>query len=249
MSACVTNSEQIGRSLAAIPGAPLELADLSLEHTDHYVRLILPGPWRTCGWSPLGGGLARARHMFIVRVHEDGARTPGEYPPPETTLGRYARDRRWPGPAMGMMTAASMDSCRVTWRSESGVAVCVVLTAGLANARRAGDKADCRDGNAGALPAGTINILAATNAALTDAALLEALMIMTEAKAAVLSEHGIVSPVSGLVATGTGTDCAAMACGEGPSLRFCGKHVLFGEMLARAVMEALSSSIAWEVNR
>jgi len=187
--------------------------------------------------------------MFIVRVHEDGTRTPAEYPPPETTLGRYARDRRWPGPAMGMMTAASMASCRVAWRSESGVAVCVVLTAGLANARRAGDKADCRDGNAGALPAGTINILAATNAALTDAALLEALMIMTEAKAAVLSEHGIVSPVSGLVATGTGTDCAAMACGEGPSLRFCGKHVLFGEMLARAVMEALSSSISWDAGR
>nr|WP_272913125.1 adenosylcobinamide amidohydrolase [Solidesulfovibrio fructosivorans] len=249
VSGSATNSKPADRPVTAIPGAPPELADLSLERTDHYVRLILPGWWRTCGWSPLGGGLTRARNMFILRVHEDGSRAPSEYPPPETTLDRYCREHHWSSPTIGMMTAASMDSCRWAWRNEAGVAVGVILTAGLANARRAGDRADYQEKNDHALPAGTINILAATNAKLTDAALLEALMIMTEAKAAVLSEYGIKSAVSGLVATGTGTDCATLACGEGPPLRWCGKHVLFGEMLGRAVMEALSSSIAWEVNR
>jgi adenosylcobinamide hydrolase len=35
--------------------------------------------------------------------------------------------------------------------------------------------------------------------------------------------------------------------GHGPELiSYCGKHVLFGEILGRLVMEAVSSSIAWE---
>lgn len=207
------------------------------------MRLELPAAWRACGSAPLGGGLTRARRLFILNVTEDGRRSPFGYPPPEKTLAGYGRDRGWSGPAMGMMTAASMNTCRVAARREAGLAVLVVLTAGLTNARRAGDRADCRSLDAGAPPAGTINILAATNANLTDAALVEALLVLTEAKTAVLQQYGVTSPVSGLPATGTGTDCAAIACGDGPNVRWCGKHVALGEMLARSVMEALAASL------
>jgi adenosylcobinamide amidohydrolase len=239
------NSES-GLASQRIDRLPAQLAGIRISLTDKHVRLELPEPWRVCGWAPLGGGLTMTRQMFILKVAGDAGCPSLGYSPPETTLERYHAYHGWPGPVMGMMTAASMDSCRISWRLENGVAVLVVLTAGLTNARRAGDRADCRWDDEYSPPAGTINILAATNANLADASLVEALMIMTEAKSAVLQEHGVTSPVSGLTATGTGTDCAAVACGYGLPIRWCGKHVAFGEMLAKAVMEALASSLAWD---
>lgn len=66
-------------------------------------------------------------------------------------------------------------------------------------------------------------------------------MIITEAKAAALQEANIISPVSGLIATGTGTDSHAIVSGFGPAkVRCCGKHVLFGEVLGELVMESVS---------
>jgi adenosylcobinamide amidohydrolase len=55
---------------------------------------------------------------------------------------------------------------------------------------------------------------------------------------------GVKSPVSRTIATGTGTDAIAVANGFGPeTIRYCGKHVLFGEMLASAVIETITDSL------
>lgn len=70
-------------------------------------------------------------------------------------------------------------------------------------------------------------------------------MTITEAKAAVLRDRGVLSQVSDCVATGTGTDAVAVFCAGGFEARFCGKHVLAGELVARAVMEALTASLTW----
>ncbi len=214
-----------------------------VERSARRVLLDLPEPRRTCGSAPLGGGLTRARTLCILRVDADRSDHGRADPPPEDTLLAHCRRQGRPGPYMGMMTAASMDSCRVVRRGKNGLDVLAALTAGVSNARRAGDRADVLQPDGETPPAGTINIIAVTNADLADEAMVEAIMIMTEAKAAVLGSLGVASPVSGLPATGTGTDCAAVVCGTGPRLRWCGKHVLLGELLAGAVMEALVSSL------
>ena len=90
---------------------------------------------------------------------------------------------------------------------------------------------------------GTINIIVITSASLTGSALIEALLITTEAKSAALQEAGIMSPVSNKLATGTDTDSVAVVSGPGPGdVKYCGKHVLFGELLDSSVIDTVSSS-------
>ena len=69
-------------------------------------------------------------------------------------------------------------------------------------------------------------------------------MTTTEAKAAALQNLEIISPVSNKTATGTGTDSIAIAADPiAEKVQYCGKHVVFGEVLARLVIEAITSSI------
>ncbi len=155
-----------------------------------------------------------------------------------------AAKTRWTGVTVGMMTSAKMSSFRYIKRKEGAVEIAVLVTAGISNARRAGDPAEYRLFDNTEIIGGTINIIILTNATLTPAAQVEAVMVVTEAKAAVLQDLGITSPVTGKTATGTGTDAIAIVNGFGsPEIAFCGKHTLFGEMLASATMEAISSSL------
>ena len=91
---------------------------------------------------------------------------------------------------------------------------------------------------------GTINVIVAVNRPLTDAALVEAVAIVTEAKTRALSEALVKSTVSEAPATGTGTDCVAVACPVGaPVFRYCGKHTGLGELVGRAVYETIAEGL------
>ena len=128
--------------------------------------------------------------------------------------------------------------------SVQGIEVVVLVTSGLSNPRRAGDRAEYRKMVTHSGEIGTINIIAMTSAILTRPAMVEALMIVTEAKSAALQDAKIRSPVSNKIATGTGTDAIAVVSGHGPeTVRYCGKHVLIGEILGRLVTDAVTSSI------
>ena len=215
---------------------------LALERGPRHVCLTLPGLWRTFGNAPLCGGLSRAARLFILKVGANLSGRARGFAPPQRTLSDYAKAQGWSGPSVGLMTAADLGTLSMASLCAGETRVSVAVTAGLANARRAGDPADWRpDGTTP--PAGTINILAAIDANLTDAALAEALMILTEAKAATLGELGITSTLTGRTATGTGTDCTVVASGRGSVHRFCGKHVPLGEVLARTAMRALGDAI------
>jgi adenosylcobinamide amidohydrolase len=216
-------------------------AGACLDPAPGHVHIGLPRPWTVLSSAVLNGGLVSARHLLNYKVPKDAAAACAE---PETTLRDYARRQGWQGGIVGMMTAASMGSLRVAQDAGQGIELAVLVTSGLGNLRRTGDRAEHRRIDPDPPPAGTINILCLTSACLTPAALAEALMIMTEAKTAVLHDLELRSPVSGALATGTGTDALAMACDPGgPLLRYCGKHVLFGERLGRLVMQAVHCSV------
>ncbi len=122
--------------------------------------------------------------------------------------------------------------------------ISVLVTDGISNARRAGDPAEYRVFDEVGIKPGTLNLIILTHAVLTQTAQVEAVMVATEAKTAVLQDIGATSPVTGKMATGTGTDAIAVVSGSAPpEIRYCGKHTLFGEMLASATMDALSSSL------
>lgn len=219
-----------------VAGVPLRGARLAV--TEQHVHVALERDWHVLGSAVLNGGLIRARHLLNLRVSGHAADEA-----PEATLQRHARAQGWRGTVVGMMTAASLDSLRLACTHVQGVELAVLVTCGLSNLRRCGDRADYRLLSRSG-PPGTINIQLLTTACLTPAAMAEALMMITEAKTALLHQRDLRSPVSDLPATGTGTDALAVACDpRGPEVRYCGKHVLFGEALGTLVMDALGRSL------
>ncbi|MBI1922897.1 adenosylcobinamide amidohydrolase [Candidatus Poribacteria bacterium] len=198
----------------------------------------------------LNGGLVRAKHIVNLNVEENFVGRKGPFEPPDVTLCDYCQRMGWEGVAVGMMTAASMDSFRKVRRVVQGVEVAALVTAGVSNARCAGDPAEWREMGEAATERGTINIIVLTNARLTHAAMVEAVMTATEAKSAALQELAVRSATTGLPATGTGTDSIAIASGFGPTeIRYCGKHVIFGEVLASTVMQAVTTSLKGRLNQ
>ncbi len=165
--------------------------------------------------------------------------------PPDRTLAEYSRVCGWSGTTVGMMTAASMDSFRIVQAIEQGVHIFVIATTGLSNARCAGDIAEHREIGQPVIETGTINLICLTTARLAPAAMIESVITATEAKTVALNKLGIRSRVSENQATGTGTDAIAIASGYGPvEVNYCGKHVIFGELLANLVIAAVTSSLA-----
>jgi len=214
----------------------------TLEHTENHIHIDLSVPHQVVSSAVLNGGMIQANHIVNMKVPKAGPCTEL----PELTLSKYCAEFGWSGTAVGMMTAASMDSFRMTKKSEQGIEVAVLVTSGLSNPRRAGDHAEHRQMASHCKQVGTINIIVITSASLTGSALIEALLVTTEAKSAALQDAGIMSPVSNKPATGTGTDSVAVVSGPGPGdIKYCGKHVLFGELLGRSVVDAVSSSLQW----
>ena len=191
------------------------------------------------------GGACIASNILIMQVAENFEGTKQIVENPENTLAEYCRQLQLSGTTVGMMTSASMDSFRLVSRSLQGVEISALVTAGISNARCAGDRADRRTFQTDTDPTGTINIIILTNAMMSYAAMVESVMLATEAKTVAMRKLGVKSPVSGAIATGTGTDAIAVANGFGSeTIRYCGKHVLFGEMLASVVIEAITESLS-----
>lgn len=215
-----------------------------LEQTPDHVHLAFDRPRRVLSSAVLNGGFSHVSHFLNMKVSTE---CPLAVEDPAITLSRYCRDRGWQGDAIGMMTAASMKSFRAAYDRVGGESLAVVVTTGLGNARRAGDSAEGVELSSIPHQAGTINMAILTSAPLTDAAMVEMVSVVTEAKAAALQEQGVKSPVSGKLATGTGTDAVAIFSGDSGTLpepiRFTGKHTLIGERTAKMVIETLHASI------
>lgn len=215
-----------------------------LEQTADHIHVRFDRPSPVISSAVLNGGAVNADHILNLSVRDQVKNGSEVWQPPEATLAEYCRNCGWSGTVVGLMTAASIDSFRLVQTTEQGVEIFVLVTAGLSNARRAGDYAEHREIGIPHHQTGTINIICMTTAVLTPAAMLEAVITATEAKAAALQNLGTKSLVSGSPATGTGTDAIAVVCGHGSTkVQYCGKHVIFGEILAKLVIEAVTSSI------
>ncbi|MDC7232657.1 MAG: adenosylcobinamide amidohydrolase [Spirochaetales bacterium] len=216
---------------------------VGINHNEENALLSFSTPVQTLSSALYNGGRQRVSHVLNMKVHHNKSDEYEGYEHPHISLENRACELGVTGPFAGMMTSASMKSFRYKTIIEDDLGVFCCLTAGLTNARAAGDPADFRDLQAHRAGSGTINIVAGTNAALSEAALAEALMIVTEARCSSVMKHAVLSKVSGSTATGTGTDSNLVFSGSGPEIHFCGKHTLLGEMLARAVIEPMDEVI------
>ena len=116
-----------------------------------------------------------------------------------------------------------------------------VATVGLNNALRIGDLPSPT-----ASRPGTINVLIQTSVPLSDAGAIEALSIATEARTVAVLEGGVHSTAGPGIASGTGTDCIAVASPIGsdamPAL-YAGKHTMLGHLIGASTYEAVAKGV------
>jgi len=170
--------------------------------------------------APYGGGWGERHWILAAQVAHGYDRAD-----PAGHLAALARDLGLDGPGVGMLTA--VDVRLVTAASEDGVAA--AATVGLTHPSWAAAP------DAAGAPgiAGTVNIVAVLGRRLSAAALVNAVMTVTEAKSQALWEAGFAG-------TGTPSDAVAVLCPpSGPAEAYGGPRSRYGSRLARAVHRAV----------
>ncbi|WP_246236809.1 adenosylcobinamide amidohydrolase [Actinomadura chibensis] len=181
----------------------------------------------------LGGGIGPARWVLNAQVAGVYSRMD-----PDVHLTELAAAYGLDGPGVGMLTAASVS--RTVRRDDGGVRVSA--TVGLrvptwaAAPEGAADPELAPIGLDEARPRtpGTVNIVVAVPVPLSDAALVNAVITVTEAKTQALLE-------AGYPCTGTASDavCVAATATGGAAEPFAGPRSEWGARIARAVHAAV----------
>jgi adenosylcobinamide amidohydrolase len=132
--------------------------------------------------------------------------------------------------AVALLTSRDIGRYEQATASVGEITAHCVATVGLTNAERVGHRA------AQAHPGtGTINIAVNLTAGLSQTGLLEAMSIATQARTAAIIDAGLMLRHG--PATGTGTDCIAVAAPVG-SCTYAGLHTGIGEAVGTAVYRA-----------
>ena len=179
-------------------------------------------PLRMIASAPHGGGLGVRRWVVNAQVPASyGRRDPDHH------LAKLGVSLGLAGRGVGMLTAADVRAVSVA--VDSGVEASA--TVGLGHPTWAA--APASETSRPVSLVGTVNLLVLLPERLSDAALVNAVATVTEAKAQALWERGIAG-------TGTATDAVCIACpDEGPAHAFGGPRSLWGSRLARAVHRAV----------
>ncbi|MBW7923040.1 MAG: adenosylcobinamide amidohydrolase [Rubellimicrobium sp.] len=197
-----------------------------------WLEARLAAPMRVLSWAPHGAGF-RVTDRVLWREVRNADLGPGTDALAWLAARLPARD------VVAMMTSCDVGTWQEARACIQGVPAQAVVTLGLTNAESVGRRRDWQ-----AVEFGTINILVATGAALSRPAQIEALSIAVEARTAALMEADIPLPTGR--ATGTGTDCVALACPPGGRLRHAGLHTATGEAVGAVVRTAVArATAAW----
>lgn len=180
----------------------------------------------------VGGGFIRTRCIINRHVSKDYQQAD-----PESDLRSFAAKRGIGEPFVGLMTAVYLDQVQWATRHVDDLTVVAVVTAGLSNPTAAGLSPPA------VLAPGTINIIVLVDGQLTPAAMVNAIITVTEAKTHLLLEHGLRTP-EGFQATGTSTDAVVVACtGRGDRLAYAGPATKTGWLIGQVVHRALGEAL------
>ena len=135
------------------------------------------------------------------------------------------------------LTSRDVSAFEVAEAVVDDVTATAVATVGLSNAERIGTRMAYDPDSFG-----TINVALRLSAGLTQAALVETLAIVAQARTTAVIELGHQLPTG--MATGTGTDCIAVAAPSGDTV-FAGMHTAIGVAAGRAVYDAVRAGGAY----
>jgi adenosylcobinamide amidohydrolase len=193
-----------------------------------------PGPgYRMISSGVLGGGIGPREWVLNAQVPGQYARTD-----PAGHLLGLAGGLGLTGPGVGMLTAAQVTD--LVSRRDQGVEA--AATAGLRGPTWAAAPAGAADPE---LAPGTSNIIVSVPVPLTDAALVNAVITVTEAKTQAVLD-------AGFAATGTATDAVCVAAQDPAGTAaedFAGPRSAWGARIARSVYAAvLAGAIAYRAS-
>lgn len=204
-------------------------------------RLTLDRPWlsldfdapqRVLSWAINRPGLVETRQILWREVRNADL-------PQDLDVPRWLEAELHQKQSLESVTLLTSRDVRAfrdeTVQIEDARARCIA-TVGLSNAERIGARVD-RSGK----DWGTINIAVVVAQGLTDAARIEALSIATQARTIAVHDTGLDLPTGR--ATGTGTDCIAIAAPMG-DIAYAGLHTALGEAIGAAVLRAVSAGAA-----
>ncbi|MCR9127275.1 MAG: adenosylcobinamide amidohydrolase [Rhodobacteraceae bacterium] len=198
----------------------------------------LGAPHRVLSWSLTRPGMVTADRILWREVRN--ADLPRDFD--VLTWFRTQLAQRGQADAVAMLTSRDLAAYETASHQADGVTAQCLATVGLSNAERIGTRMD-----RGNQDWGTINVAVRVDAALAPAALIETLSIATQARTAAIIDTAHRLPDG--IATGTGTDCIAVAAPPG-DLPYAGLHTAVGEAVGAAVYRAVRAGArAWMDDR
>lgn len=230
----------VKRAAAERAGLPPVLGDAPVLD-GRWLVVRLPGPHAVLSWAVVNGGRRTAELVAWHEVRDEELRPPAD---PARLLSERLEGAGLSG-AVGLLTSARLELHTVAARAWDGVEARCVATVGLGNALRVGDPPGP------GRRAGTVNLLCQIGVPLAEEALAEVLSLAAEARTLAVLEAGEPSKVSGLPASGTGTDCIVVAAPARPGgHRYAGKHTAVGHVVGAAVLEAVGQGVrAWRAEQ
>jgi adenosylcobinamide amidohydrolase len=212
--------------------ADVRLATRTEDGREWPVLVWAPGAgWRAVSSAIVGGGLGPRAWWLDAQVDKEYF-----HPDPVAHAREIAAGLGLaPDAGVAMLTAA--DVSRWTRADDEGVTVAATVGLGLPVLAAVPPEVAAREA---AEPAGTVNVLVVVPTPLSDAALVNAVVTATEAKAQALAEAGVG-------ATGTSSDAVCVACPEPAGAEpepYGGPRSLWGARIARAVHAAVGQGTA-----
>jgi len=216
--------------------------ELAIHLKDQHILIHSESKLQTLGSALLGGGSGCSSHFINLHVTKDFVCTA-----PEKSIENLVHHFGYPAEeTIGCMTAAYLRHASVQEEAGDRFGLVVCVTCGIGNAARAGMLRPVYS----AYRPGTINIFILIQGSLTASAMLEGIMAATEAKAAALQDMSIIDPETKLIATGTTTDAAVIACDPRYYRDVVHQHAgtatgignAIGRLVYRSVIESVTSN-------
>ncbi len=201
---------------------------MQIEFRHPWLIADLKTEMRAVSWAPHRAGFVMARRVVWREVRNADLT-------PELDAAAWLKaelSKAGLDDAVGMLTSRNIARHHMCHKTVGGVTATCLATVGLGNAERVGHRVAAEPASVG-----TINLLLTVSEGLTEAALLEALSIVAEARTVAVTD--VAHETNSGVATGTGTDCIVVAAPVGDT-QHVGKHTEIGEALGLATLQAVN---------
>jgi iron complex transport system ATP-binding protein len=204
---------------------------------DERITVTASQPFKVLSSALVGAGFQWATHFVNRHVPKDYRCDDAE-----EEMKQYLRAHAFDVQrTIGMMTAVCLEDAAYVYRKEETFSLFTIVTAGIGNAV---DVAKAWERTKSTQEVSTINIIVFIDGQLTEAAYVQAMMTATEAKTKALYDEHVLDPETNTMATGTSTDCIAIAASQiNTAFDYAGTITPLGKAIGRSVYEATREAL------